>query len=81
MKTNMKQIRTVILLSIPFSLLSIVMATFVWMGSEAGTDSIHYIGYVGVVIAASVTCKVSYQKGRIDERLENQHTERWTTST
>lgn len=81
MKENMKQLRTVCLLSVPFSLLAIVMATFVWMGSEAGTDSIPYIGYLGVVIAAFVTCKVVYQKGRIDERLEHQRTERWTAST
>jgi len=76
MKENMEHLRTVFLLSIPFSLLAIVMATFVWMGSEAGTDSIFYIGYLGVVIAAFVTCKVAYQKGRIDERLEHQRADR-----
>ena len=73
----MKNRKTVLLLSIPFSLFGIVQATFVWMGYETGIRSIHYMGYFGVALTVNVAFDVVYRKGRLDERIENQSSNRW----
>lgn len=64
----MRTSTTVILLGIPFALWGIVASTFTWLGVSAGNDYIFYLGYAGVAMGSFLSCKLAYQKGRLDQK-------------